>query len=81
MPLRKARGDVYPSITHTKKYDAETNLALDALQRDQNIPIDQRCEGSCMYYANTGECGVFCPKYIGGDCPIAGEVEEKNGIA
>lgn len=55
-------------------------LGLDLLKKDRNIPIDQRCEGGCMYCVNMGLCGSDCPRLLDGECEIEEDIieEQKN---
>lgn len=53
------------------------SLAAWDLERNKDYyPAEAMDKDSCFYNGQIGNCGLDCPCFIGGDCPVEGEIQE-----
>jgi hypothetical protein len=57
------------------------DLAKWDLERHRNnYPAGALDKDSCFYNAQIGNCGVECPCYLLGNCPVEAEVKDSDPV-
>jgi hypothetical protein len=57
------------------------SLAAWDLERNKDYyPADAMNKDGCFYNGQIGNCGLECPSYLSGDCPIEDEVKERAEV-